>query len=120
MQEVITQEEAEEMIFEADTDGSGVVTWREFLDMITAVYEPGWMTLWLWRLRKSARFFHDIALDGEFDQVTHEQSMSTAPRLVLTDGGAGGRPARTGSGSRQRGAQIERTGLGTSSIRVKP
>ena len=65
----MSQSDAEEMIFIADNHNNGYITAAEFVDLVTVVYEPGWVLLWNYRTNRPQRFVHDLVVDGEFGQL---------------------------------------------------
>jgi Ca2+-binding EF-hand superfamily protein len=65
----ISMSDAEEMIFIADNSDKGYITAEEFIQLVSIVYEPGFMLFWNFGTQRPHRIMHDLIVEGEFDAV---------------------------------------------------
>jgi len=78
----VTEEEAKEMIWEVDIDNKGKIRENNFVEMITTMYEPGWIVHYKWRDKTVHRFMHDLIEENEFDQMDEVDVLQEKKSIV--------------------------------------
>lgn len=93
----ISDAEAKEMLWEADTRGKGYLDRKDFLQLVVTVYKPGYVVLWNYidRRRETVRLDHLRDEDlNKFDQEVRDFAQSsraesadanTVPRMASGD-----------------------------------
>jgi len=75
---VVSSDDADEMLWNADLDCDGSVKMDDFLQLATTVYEPGWFTIWNWKKGNAIkRLSVDAVVAANFKDVDESVKMSS-------------------------------------------